>query len=149
MDLDSDVTPGQYRTHDVAIKIKRPGKETQRVQVCMRARAVPECMKGMVDHLNQESGAAEMEGGEGVDPYVLAARFHYLFLSIHPLGDGSGRVGRIILNALLLRHAGCVSVFGATQGSRAFLHEDEEVDFGQQKGHLGLGDFLRAKSEGI
>ena len=35
-------------------------------------------------------------------PPILALRFHWKFEQIHPFQDGNGRVGRILLNALLL-----------------------------------------------
>ena len=39
-----------------------------------------------------------------VHPLTLASEFHAKFERIHPFDDGNGRVGRIILNAILLEH---------------------------------------------
>ncbi len=36
-----------------------------------------------------------------IDPVERAAEFHFRFESIHPFGDGNGRVGRIAMNMLL------------------------------------------------
>ena len=36
-------------------------------------------------------------------PVVLAALFHYRFVSIHPFDDGNGRMGRILMNSILMR----------------------------------------------
>lgn len=41
---------------------------------------------------------------EGLKPLVLAALVHNQFEFIHPFEDGNGRVGRLLLNYVLLRH---------------------------------------------
>ena len=37
-------------------------------------------------------------------PVALAALFHYKFVCIHPFDDGNGRISRLIMNYVLLRH---------------------------------------------
>jgi Fic family protein len=51
---------------------------------------------------------AELESWQGaagrrLHPVERAAEFHLRFESIHPFGDGNGRVGRLALNSMLLR----------------------------------------------
>ncbi len=38
------------------------------------------------------------------NPILLAAKFHYYFIRIHPFDDGNGRTVRILMNFILLKH---------------------------------------------
>ena len=40
----------------------------------------------------------------GHHPFIEAVRFHHTFERIHPFTDGNGRVGREVLNYMLMRH---------------------------------------------
>jgi fido (protein-threonine AMPylation protein) len=150
--LDDHVELGAYRTHEVAVKYEKAGQKTK-AHLCMRARAVSGYMKDLVEHPNHDAAAHD----ETRDPPTLAARYHHQFVNIHPFGDGNGRMSRIIVNLLLLRHAGppCVSVFGveeeerdayiaiATRAARVSHAEDTEVFFDDHTGHLELAGFIK------
>ncbi len=47
----------------------------------------------------------EFSNKSKLNPVELAARTHYKFESIHPFGDGNGRIGRLLMNYILW-HAG-------------------------------------------
>ncbi len=72
-----------------------------------------------------------------VHPVELAAEFHFRFESIHPFGDGNGRIGRLAMNLLLhreglpmlnVRYTGRQGYYQALEtsnleaSSRPFLH---------------------------
>jgi Fic family protein len=153
---DEDVVAGQYRTHEVAVSYGKPGEKPKK-SVCMRARAVPQYMKQMVDELNKE--IADSEASHGIDPYTLAARYHHQFVMIHPFGDGNGRMSRIILNVLLLKYAGHVTLFGSDnddkedylnivrRGHKIFNEEDMEVEFRDHTSHHEFAKFVFRKSK--
>ena len=53
-------------------------------------------MKGLLQWYSQNSGK--------VHPLKLAALFHGKFERIHPFEDGNGRVGRFLINVILIKH---------------------------------------------
>lgn len=57
---------------------------------------VPALMKELLEWLKKNP--------DELRPIEVAAVFHYKFVSIHPFDDGNGRVGRLLMNLLLLKH---------------------------------------------
>ena len=47
---------------------------------------------------------------EGEHPIVIAATFHYRFSRIHPFDDGNGRMARLLMNMILIKHGYTVAV---------------------------------------
>lgn len=45
------------------------------------------------------------ENKEKLHPIILSSVFHNQFLYIHPFEDGNGRLGRLLLNFILIKHA--------------------------------------------
>lgn len=150
-----DLVPGEYRTTEVAVRYGVRGK--QKTAPCMRASAVPKRMTKMVADLENELAAAEHPNS--LDPYTLAARYHHIFVMIHPFADGNGRVSRIILNVLLLKYAGHVCVIGDTAEDRAlylrvvrkaardFHNEDGEVEYHEETSHFAFANYVLARSK--
>ena len=54
---------------------------------------------------------------EGEHPIIVAATFHYRFVRIHPFDDGNGRMARLLLNMILIKHGYTVAMI---------RHEDRE-----------------------
>ncbi|MYC14686.1 MAG: Fic family protein [Gemmatimonadetes bacterium] len=47
---------------------------------------------------------------EGEHPIVIATTFHYRFIRIHPFDDGNGRMARLLMNMILVKHGYTVAV---------------------------------------
>ena len=47
---------------------------------------------------------------EGEHPIIIAATFHYRFIRIHPFDDGNGRLARLLMNMILIKHGYTVAV---------------------------------------
>ncbi len=54
----------------------------------------------------------------GEHPIVLAAVFHYRFVSIHPFDDGNGRMARLLMNLILIRHGYTVAMIRSEDRDR-------------------------------
>lgn len=58
----------------------------------------PSLMYDLIQWYNEEEKAGNLS------PVELAALFHYRYIRIHPFEDGNGRIARLIVNFILLRH---------------------------------------------
>ncbi|MDD2293765.1 MAG: Fic family protein [Bacteroidales bacterium] len=58
----------------------------------------PSLMCDLIQWYNDEEKAGNL------NPVELAALFHYRYIRIHPFEDGNGRIARLIVNYILLRH---------------------------------------------
>lgn len=58
----------------------------------------PALMNDLVDWYNQAATSGNYT------PIELASLFHYRYIRIHPFEDGNGRIARLLVNFILLRH---------------------------------------------
>lgn len=84
---------GQYKTRPNSV-ITRYGDRFEY--------ASPEETPGLMGDLIDWYNTAEQEGK--LSPVELAALFHYRYIRIHPFEDGNGRIARLMVNFILMRH---------------------------------------------
>jgi len=86
---------GHYRTLDV----RAAGTE----HVYPPHFQLQDLMTDFVEWLNSETA-------KRLHPVEYATEAHYRFVSIHPFRDGNGRVGRLLMNLILLKHGYPIAV---------------------------------------
>ncbi len=64
---------------------------------------------------------------EGEHPIVIAATFHYRFVRIHPFDDGNGRMARLLMNMILIRHGYTVAIIPIQERNR-YIDSLEQAD---------------------
>jgi Fic family protein len=109
---------GRYRTLDV----KAAGTE----YVYPSHLKVPELMGEFVGWLGSSPD---------LHPVDLATEAHLRFVTIHPFRDGNGRVGRLLLNLLLLRHGYPIAVLRVGQRAE-YIGALEGIQFGETRNRL-------------
>ena len=60
-------------------------------------------------------------------PIIVAATFHYRFVRIHPFDDGNGRMARLLLNMILIKHGYTVAMI-RQENREDYLSELEQAD---------------------
>ena len=64
---------------------------------------------------------------EGEHPIVIAATFHYRFVRIHPFDDGNGRMARLLMNMILIKHGYTVAMI-RRENRDEYLSKLEQTD---------------------
>ena len=93
----------------------------------------PEQVKSAMSDLIDWYRAKEREGEH---PIIMAATFHYRFVRIHPFDDGNGRMGRLLMNMILIKHGYTVALV-RRESRDEFIHLLEQADKTED-----LGDFI-------
>lgn len=87
------ITLGQYKTSTNHVKTA-----TGEIHYYASPEETPAKMNDLMSWYAEASQSAE------VHPLVMAALFHYRFVAIHPFDDGNGRIARLLMNLVLMRH---------------------------------------------
>ena len=64
---------------------------------------------------------------QGQHPIVIAATFHYRFVRVHPFDDGNGRMARLLMNMILIRHGYTVAIVPIQERNR-YIESLEQAD---------------------
>lgn len=64
---------------------------------------------------------------EGEHPIIIAATFHYRFVRIHPFDDGNGRMARLLMNMILIKHGYTVAMI-RRENRDEYLSKLEQTD---------------------
>ena len=60
-------------------------------------------------------------------PIIIAATFHYRFVRIHPFDDGNGRMARLLMNMVLIKHGYTVALI-RQENRDEYLNQLEQAD---------------------
>ena len=60
-------------------------------------------------------------------PIIIAATFHYRFVRIHPFDDGNGRMARLLMNMVLIKHGYTVALI-RQENRDDYINHLEQVD---------------------
>ncbi len=105
---------GEFRKEDVGV--------TESGFTPLKGIFVEETMRVFVQWINNQLTASS------TDPIDLAAASHVLFETIHPFRDGNGRVGRILMNFLLIGMGLInIAIKGTTREHRNAYYQALEV----------------------
>ena len=64
---------------------------------------------------------------KGEHPVIVDAAFHYRFVRMHPFDDGNGRMARLLMNLILIKHGHTVAIVPREDRNR-YIPELERLD---------------------
>jgi Fic family protein len=85
---------------------------------------VPSKMQQLVSSVNAMSGKTDLEA------LVAAAKAHYELVVIHPFDDGNGRMARLVMNLVLIKHGFPPAIIN-TQDKENYFAALRQADGGQ------------------
>ena len=109
------ITPGEYKTTPNNVRTS-----TGETYHFTPPEQVKPAMSDLIDWYRGQEAAGE-------HPVITAAAVHYRFVRIHPFDDGNGRMARLLMNLLLIRHGYTVAIVQSGQRAR-YLQELERAD---------------------
>ena len=108
------ITVGQYKTLPNNVKTS-----TGEIHYYTSPEQVGSEMSDLIDWYRDQERRGE-------HPVVVAATFHYRFVRIHPFDDGNGRMARLLMNMILIRHGYTLAIVARESRDR-YIREIEDV----------------------
>ena len=109
------ITPGDYKTTPNNVVTS-----TGEIYHFTPPEQVKPAMSDLLDWYRAREAAGE-------HPIITAATVHYRFVRIHPFDDGNGRMARLLMNLILIRHGYTVAIVQSDHRER-YLQELERAD---------------------
>ena len=109
------ITPGDYKTTPNNVVTS-----TGEIYHFTPPEQVKPAMSDLLDWYRAREAAGE-------HPIITAATVHYRFVRIHPFDDGNGRMARLLMNLILIRHGYTVALVQSDHRER-YLQELERAD---------------------
>ena len=109
------ITPGEYKSTPNNVRTS-----TGETYYFTPPEQVKPAMGDLIDWCRAQEAAGE-------HPVIIAATVHYRFVRIHPFDDGNGRMARLLMNLILIRHGYTVAIVQSGERER-YLQELERAD---------------------
>ena len=109
------ITIGQYKTLPNNVETS-----TGETYYFTPPEQVPQDMTDLIDWYREQESAGE-------HPIIIATTFHYRFVRIHPFDDGNGRMARLLMNMILMKHGYTVAVVPREKRDQ-YIEELERID---------------------
>ena len=109
------ITPGEYKTTPNNVLTS-----TGETYYFAPPEQVKPAMSDLIDWYRTQQAERE-------HPIIIAATVHYRFVRIHPFDDGNGRMARLLMNLILIRHGYTAAIVPIDQRDR-YLQELERAD---------------------
>ena len=130
------IQPGQYKTVPIHVETS-----TGEIHYYATPEETPAKMADLMAWYRRELDKGELH------PLILAATFHYQFVTIHPFDDGNGRMARLLMN-LIFMQTGFPPVIVRTEDKNNYLLALEQADEGDLESFiLIIGDELLRSSK--